>query len=81
MRGCAQRNHATDALLDALVIVPVTQEIAEVAGRFKRRVKSRRLELADCLIAATALVEGITLATGNTKDYPMPEITVLNPRI
>ncbi len=76
-----EEKHATDALLDALVIVPVTQEIAEVAGRFKRRVKSRRLELADCLIAATALVEGITLATGNTKDYPMPEITVLNPRI
>ena len=76
-----EEKHATDILLDALVIVPVTQEIAETAGRFKRRMKSRRLELADCLIAATAFVEGVTLATGNTKDYPMPEITVLNPRI
>lgn len=76
-----EEKHATDILLDALVIVPVTQEIAETAGRFKRRMKSRRLELADCLIAATTFVEGVTLATGNTKDYPMPEITVLNPRI
>ena len=75
-----EEKHATGALLDALVIAPVTQEIAETAGRFKRRVKSRRLELADCLIAATAFIEGATLATGNTKDYPMPEITVLNPR-
>ena len=76
-----EEKHATDILLDALVIVPVTQEIAETAGRFKRRMKRRRLELADCLIAATAFVEGVTLATGNTKDYPMPEITVLNPRV
>lgn len=75
-----EEKHATDALLDALVIAPVTREIAETAGRFKRRVKSRRLELADCLIAATAFVEGAALATGNTKDYPMPEIALLNPR-
>ena len=76
-----EEKRVTDILLDALVIVPVGQEIAEVAGRFAQREKSRRLELADCLIAATAFVEGATLATGNTKDYPMPEITVINPRI
>jgi predicted nucleic acid-binding protein len=75
-----EEKHATDVLLDGLVIIPIVREIAEVAGRFKSRAKSRRLELADCLIAATAFVEGATLATGNTKDYPMPEITVLNPR-
>lgn len=76
-----EEKHATDVLLDGLVIIPIVREIAEVAGRFKSRMKSRRLELADCLIAATAFVEGATLATDNTKDYPMPEITVLNPRI
>ena len=67
----------TTDLLDGLVILPVTREIAEVAGHFKRRSKSRRLELADCLIAATAYVEGALLATGNVKDYPMEEISVL----
>ena len=71
---------STVALLDGLVILPVTKEIAEVAGLFKRRAKSRRLELADCLIAATALAEGASLATGNAKDYPMPEITLLPAR-
>ncbi|MCS6283953.1 MAG: type II toxin-antitoxin system VapC family toxin [Nitrospira sp.] len=70
----------TRTLLDGLVIIPVTQEIAEAAGCFKQRSRSRRLELADCLIAATAFVEGATLATGNVKDYPMPEITVVNAR-
>jgi predicted nucleic acid-binding protein len=67
----------TANLLDGLVILPVTREIAEMAGYFKRRTKSRKLELADCLIAATALVEGASVATGNAKDYPMPEVTVL----
>ncbi len=70
----------TRTFLDGLVIIPVTHEIAEVAGRFKKRATSRRLELADCLIAATAFIEGATLATGNVKDYPMQEITVLNAR-
>ena len=70
----------TRALLDALVIVPVTREIAEVAGRFKRTTRSRRLELADCLIAATAFVERAVVATGNIKDYPMAEVSVLAAR-
>lgn len=70
----------TRIFLDGLVIIPVTHEIAEIAGSFKRKNTSRRLELADCLIAATAFVEGATLATGNVKDYPMQEITVLNAR-
>ena len=70
----------TADLLDGLVILPVTREIAETAGRFKQRSKSRRLELADCLIAATAFVEGASVATGNAKDYPMPEVTVLPAR-
>jgi len=61
----------TRTFLDGLVIIPVTHEIAEVAGRFKKRSTSRRLELADCLIAATAFVEGATLGTGHVKDYPM----------
>ena len=76
-----EEKRVTDILLDALVVIPVGQEIAEVAGRFKQRERSRRLELVDCVIAATAFVEGATLATGNTKDYPMSEITIINPRI
>lgn len=71
---------ATRDLLDGLNIIPLTREIAEVAGHFKGRTKNRRLELADCLIAATAFLEGTALATGNVKDYPMPEISVLNTR-
>lgn len=71
---------ATLNLLDSLVLVPVSRRIAELAGEFKQRSKNRRLELADCLIAATALIEGATLATGNVKDYPVKEIRVISTR-
>lgn len=68
---------ATFSLIDALLIIPVSRQIAECSGQFKRNSKSQKLELADCLIAATAWVEGAALATGNVKDYPMKEITIL----
>ena len=71
---------ATRALLDALVISPVTNEIAELAGRLKNNMRGRRLELADCLIAATAMVESATLVTGNVKDYPMSALTIIKAR-
>jgi predicted nucleic acid-binding protein len=34
------------------------------------------LSQADCLIAAAAVGVGIPLATGNPKDFPMPELEV-----
>ena len=74
-----EESERTAALLDALVIFPVTRPMAELAGYFRRRTKSRRLELADCLIAATAVLERASLATGNPKDYPMQELSVLAP--
>ena len=68
---------ATQELLDSLVILPVTREVAETAGRLKQTTRQIRLELADCLIAATALVEGATLATGNRRHYPFSALTIL----
>ncbi len=75
-----EEREATLNLLDALVVLPVSRSIAELGGHFKQRTKSRRLELADCLIAATAFIEGATLATGNVKDYPMKEVRVVHAR-
>ncbi len=91
----------TTELIESMVVLPVTREIAEMAGKFKREFKggamsaqtnfpekgtrSRKpaealkrleLELDDCLIAATAAVEGLELATRNKKHYPMPAVRV-----
>lgn len=66
----------TLALLDGFFILPVTLEIAEAAGSFKRSVKSHALELDDCLIAATSFIEKAVLATRNRKHYPMKDLEV-----
>jgi predicted nucleic acid-binding protein len=88
----AERQKTTE-LIESLVVLPVTREIAEIAGKFRRERKSSftssgtkrsrsqtsgefELELDDCLIAATAVAEGIELATRNLRHYPMPEVRV-----
>lgn len=64
----------TIELIDSLNIVDITRDIAEKAGKYKRDEKKQFLELDDCFIAATALVKGAILATGNGKHYPMEDI-------
>lgn len=56
--------------------VPITEEIAETAGMLRRvyRFQGVTLPTIDTLIAATAIINGHTLVTRNTKDYPMPEL-------
>ena len=64
----------TAELLDSLIILTITREIAEKAGSYKRTLKSQSLELDDCLIAATAFSAHAVLATSNYKHYPMRDI-------
>ena len=70
---------ATQELLDSLIILPITREIAELAGRLKQTTRQMRLQLDDCLIAATAMVEDATLATGNRRHYPFKSLPLLTP--
>jgi predicted nucleic acid-binding protein len=90
----AERQKTTE-LIESLVVLPVTREIAEMAGKFRRmhleespkrarsnavrsetqgKLRGVELELDDCLIAATAAIEGLELATRNRRHYPMPEV-------
>jgi len=66
----------TRALVDNLLVLDVTREVAERAGQYRRTIRSQTLELDDCLIAATAFVHRSVLATGNGKHYPMRDIEV-----
>ncbi len=63
--------HATDErrvsiLLGPFLEHPVDAAIAERAGRLRR---VHGLRLPDALIAATALVNGLTLVTRNVRDF------------
>jgi toxin FitB len=53
-------------LLGAMVEYPVDRQVAERAGRIRREAGVR---LPDALIAATALVHGLTVHTRNVRDF------------
>lgn len=63
-RDCAER------------ILPVTEEIAIVWGRL---MAGRNRGDADALIAATAIVHGLTVATRNVTDFADTGASVVNP--
>jgi predicted nucleic acid-binding protein len=60
-------------LLAALRVKPVTELVARRAGELMRRYRRSHtgIGLADYVIAATADVHGITLATLNVRHFPM----------
>ncbi|MFT5466709.1 MAG: putative nucleic acid-binding protein [Verrucomicrobiales bacterium] len=58
--------------LSSIEILPVTTEIAELAGIFRRDNRARiGCGLADCMIAATATHHQLSLATLNAKHFSM----------
>lgn len=63
---------ALQSYCECFGVLPVTTEIALQAGRWGRQFgKSHQLHMTDLLMAATAQVGGLRLATHNLKHYPM----------
>lgn len=64
-------------LLRAMIELPVDPEIAELAGATRR---ATGIATPDALIAATALVSGIPLMTGNRRRFGrVPHLEVVAP--
>jgi len=79
MRGI--REHERDAtvrVLRGLHLAPLGRAEGTRAGEWRRDFASKGITLsqADCLIAAAAVGVRARLATGNPKDFPMPELEV-----
>ena len=63
-------------LFAPLTCVDVNQKIGQKAGEYLRRYsKSHNLQIADALIAASAVQHQAALWTRNRKHYPMPELS------
>lgn len=72
----------TENVLNEFLNLEVNAAVAKQAGlywqQFIKRLKN--LSLTDCLIAATASVNNITLVSLNSKHFPMKDIKVINPQ-
>ena len=67
-----------DGKFETFTELPVDRAIAEDAGRLRRQTGIR---IADALIAASARLHGLALATRNLRDFErVPELTVRAPR-
>ena len=56
-------------------------EVGRRAGSYLARyARSHGLEIGDALVAAAASTTGLRLWTLNRRDYPMPDVTFLDPR-
>lgn len=64
-------------LIELATIFPVSKEVADKAIELRR---SKRIKLADAVIASTALVNNLKLVTGNIQDFKgIRDLQVINP--
>lgn len=66
-----------ETIFATIIMMPVTDAIIDKAVELRQQ---RKMSLGDCLIAATALLNGFDLYTNNTDDFThIPGLTVVNP--
>lgn len=63
-------------------VVMVDLEVATAAAEYRKKFlqRQRRIIIVDCLIAAQAKVNHLTLVTNNRADFPMRDIKVIFPK-
>jgi predicted nucleic acid-binding protein len=79
VRGLQPSEHEPARRLFAgLGIAPLAEAQGWQAGEWRREQarRGRTLAQADCLVAAAALAVRARLATGNPRDFPMPDLAV-----
>ncbi len=69
----------TLALLDSFEELSVDKEIIRIASDVKLKAKGHKLELYDCVIAATAIKYDQLLVTKNKKHYPDKRLKLFIP--
>jgi Predicted nucleic acid-binding protein, contains PIN domain len=69
----------TFKLLEGLKIIDVNKQIVLLAHEVKTAAKGFDLELYDCIIAATAIINDLILVTKNGKHYPDKRVKIFIP--
>jgi predicted nucleic acid-binding protein len=77
IRKAAEIDLWADALMDGAVVLPLDGPAAREAAKLMAR--QSKLLIEDAMIAAIAKVNGLTVATRNTRDFERFEVPLVNP--
>lgn len=73
----AEERGYLDGFFSAATLLPINNLVLQQAMKLRQ---TRRMSLGDSLIAGTALVHGLTVATRNTSDFAwIPGLALFNP--
>lgn len=62
-------------------VLPIDFEVAQLAAKYRKEsLKSTRVHLLDCFLAAQAKIHNLTLVTNNKSDFPMKGIKIISPK-
>ncbi|MBN1935316.1 MAG: type II toxin-antitoxin system VapC family toxin [Anaerolineae bacterium] len=76
-RLTGQARQHLEAFFAAAPVLPLSEEVLEQAVRLRQL---KKMALGDALVAATALVHGLTLVTRNTRDFDwVSNLSLLDP--
>ncbi len=66
----------TRTLLESLLIYPLDDKVARIAGDYIQHYHKRNLKLSipNAIVAATAVANHLVVVTYNSTHYPMPEV-------
>lgn len=69
-----------ERLLSQFNVIPVNLEVARLAAKYRKEgLKSKRIHMLDCFLAAQAKLDNLILVTNNTADFPMRDVKVTSP--
>lgn len=69
-----------EKLLKVFPVLIVDEKIAREAAQYRRdSLKTKRVHMLDCFLAAQAKVNKLTLVTNDKSDFPMTDISIITP--
>lgn len=67
-------------LMGKFPVLDVDREVAQVAAQYRKQsLKTKKVFMLDCFLAAQAKLNYLTLVTNNKADFPMKDIRVIVP--
>jgi predicted nucleic acid-binding protein len=73
----SQQKTALESFFSSIQMLPLERSVLDEAVRLRQQ---RRMSLGDALIAGTALVHGLPLASNDLRDFKnIPGLNLLNP--